>query len=84
MASSCLINPLNVSIMRDTKSSFFNPSSQSVKRNKLKELKAKLETMQDEYYRIDDEFEEEIVKNVQLKTEFHSLSQKLKREEEQR
>lgn len=43
-------------MMRDTKSSFFNVSSKSIKRNKIKELKNKLEGMQDEYNKIDDEF----------------------------
>lgn len=54
--------------MRDTKTSFMKPSSKNMKRNKIRELQEKLQTMQDEYARIDDEFEEEIIKNVQLKT----------------
>lgn len=58
MSSSCVINPLNISMMRDTKSSFFNPSSKSIKRNKIKDLQSKLEALQDDYAKIDDEFEE--------------------------
>ena len=58
MSSSCVINPLNMSMMRDTKSSFFNPSSKSIKRNKIKDLQSKLEALQDEYAKVDDEFEE--------------------------
>lgn len=45
-------------MMRDTKSSFFNPSSKSIKRNKIKDLQSKLEALQDDYAKIDDEFEE--------------------------
>ncbi len=37
--------------------------------------------MQDEYNKIDDEFEDEIVKNVQLKTQFHKLTQKIRENE---
>ncbi len=47
MATSCVITPLNLSVMRDTKSSFFNPSVNSIKRNKIKELKEQLENLQD-------------------------------------
>ena len=47
MASSCVITPLNLSVMRDTKTSFFNPSVNSMKRNKTKELKEKLDNLQD-------------------------------------
>lgn len=39
MASSCVVTPLNLSVMRDTKASFFNPSVSSIKKNKTKELK---------------------------------------------
>lgn len=79
MSSSCIINPLNVSMMmKDTKTSFFNPSSRSGKRNKTKQLKEQLEHLQDEYMKVDDEFEEEIVKNVQLKSQFHNLTQKIR------
>jgi hypothetical protein len=42
MSSSCIINPLNMSMMRGTNTSFFNPSSGSNKINKVKELKKKL------------------------------------------
>lgn len=68
-------------MMRDTKTSFFNPSSKSIKRNKIKELTEQFDRMQDEYSKVDDEFEEEIVKNVQLKTEYHRLTQKIKEDE---
>jgi len=47
MASSCVITPLNLSVMRDTKSSFFNPSVNSMKKNKIKELKEKLDFLQE-------------------------------------
>ena len=84
MASSCMINPLNMSMMRDTKTSFFNPSSKSIKKNKIKELSAQLEQLQDEYSKVDDEFEEEIVKNVHLKSEYQILTLKVKQAEEKR
>ena len=83
-SQSCVINPLNISMMRESKTSFFNPSSKSIKRNKIKELQAKLEQLQDDYSKIDDQFEEEIIKNVQLKTELHNLSQQVKIAEEQK
>ena len=54
MSSSCIINPLSLSMMRDTGTSLFNPSSKSLKGNKIKELKQKLEELEDEYSKIDD------------------------------
>lgn len=54
MSSSCMINPLNMSMMRDTKTSFFNASNGSIKRNKKKEFKEQLDQLQDEYMKIDD------------------------------
>ena len=73
MASSCVINPLNMSMMRDTKTSFMNPSSKSVKRNKIKKLQEELENLQDKYSKIDDQFEEEIIKNAHLKAQYQQL-----------
>lgn len=75
--SSCVINPLSMSMVRDTKTSFYNISSQSIKNNKLKELREEFQNSENEYNRIDDEFEEEIVKNVHLKATFHQLNQRV-------
>lgn len=44
----------------------------------MKELQQRLEQLQDDYMKIDDEFEEEIVKNVQLKSEYHQKLLKIK------
>lgn len=68
MSASCVINPLSISMMRESNTSFFNPSTKSIKRNKAKELKEKLEHLQEEYSKVDDEFEEQIVNNVLLKS----------------
>ena len=55
-------------MMRESNTSFFNPSTKSIKRNKAKELKEKLEHLQEDYSKVDDEFEEQIVNNVLLKS----------------
>lgn len=53
MTASC-VNPMSLSVMRETKNSFFNPSVRSLKQNKVRDLKNKLEAMQDEYMKLDD------------------------------
>ena len=42
MTASC-VNPMSLSVMRETKNSFFNPSVRSLKQNKVRDLKNKLE-----------------------------------------
>ena len=72
MSTSCVITPLNLS-MRESSTSFFQPKAY----DEQQRTKQRLTKLADDYAELDDQFEEEIVKNVQLKAQLAHLKEKL-------
>ena len=75
MSNSCIIKPINFS---NSGSSFFNKTAKS----QLTSYTSKLEELQANYATVDDKFEEEITKNVQLKAKYHQAMSKKRKEDE--
>ena len=63
MSTSCIIMP--ASKFRDTKTSFFNQTQASI--SKVQSFQQRINELETTYSQLDDRFENEIIKNVELK-----------------